>query len=335
VAKTRRSLQQKKITVSNQTLMVNFKYPGLLNQHIVIDDVRLSIWSMGKINPNKLTLLSFAGWPFSGYTLWPIAALLQDHIQMISVDIPGFIGLSTATEFVVNAENVATLMTKVPAALGITNFGLFGYSLGGRYAIETFMKFKQSGPKQNVFSRILFGRRGPKFVVLLAPALNGPNVAYISTPEITKRVYHELKDRGGVLDFVQKMIATAFGKNLLKHIMMRDKLDVQLTEDLINRVRTELSEQLTGLKKEALLSAVEDVIYHDKTELVKELDVPTLFITGDRDTVITAEDTQKAAEIAPRGEIHLVRNAGHTIGATHFNRVAQHILTFLRNHYYI
>lgn len=335
MVKTRRSLQERKVPASSQKLMVNFKYPGLLNQHIVIDGVRLSLWSMGKIDPNKLTILSFAGWPFSGYTLWPIAALLQDQVQMISVDIPGFIGLSTATDFAVNAENVSNLMIKLPRALGIKNFGLFGYSLGGRYAVETFIKFRQMGPKQNVLSRILFGRYGPKFVILLAPALNGPNVGYISTPEITKRVYLELKEHGGVLDFVQKMIATAFGKNLLKQIMMRDKIDVQLTQDLINRVRTELSEQLSGLKKEALLSAVEDVIYHDKTELVKQLDVPTLFITGDRDTVTTTEDTQRCAELTARSEIHIVKNAGHTIGATHFNRVAQHILTFLKNHYYI
>jgi pimeloyl-ACP methyl ester carboxylesterase len=321
--------------VNNKTvrtkLTVNPQYPGLLNQRLTVDKKKISLWSFGKIDPAKPSIIGFSGWPFSAYTLWPLMSEIP-QMQFIGIDIPGFVGYSPAISSDITAELIGEITAKVVSKLKLQKYGFFGISAGGAYALSSYTATtKKYGKGQNFLSMLLQGKRTfmPSFMILAAPALHGGNIAYIRDAETTKLVLQEMKKRETIIDFVYKTINTSFGKSIIRELVYRTNTELKETGEVIDIMNGELNKQLDSIDRRALLSSAEDLVHGDFRHELKHIAVPTLFITGEKDTIVPVEDTKEFASLTKGSSLEIVKDAPHLLVITHYQEVARRIERFL------
>ncbi|WKZ30075.1 MAG: alpha/beta hydrolase [Candidatus Dojkabacteria bacterium] len=322
-----------RVNTASTRLTVNPLYSGLLNQSITIKKTKLSLWSFGKIDPEKPTIIGISGWPFSAYTLWPLMSEIP-NVQFVGIDIPGFIGFSPALKENVTTETIGQLVAGIVGKLKLQKYGLFGISAGGAYSLASYTALQAKyGKKQSLLSILFNGRRSylPEFLILTAPALHGTNIAYIRNPETTKRVLEEMKKRETLLDFAYKTINTSFGRSVLREIVYRTNKELRETGEIIDVINIELNKQLKYLDRNALLSSAEDLIHGDFRHELKKVTIPSLFLTGDKDVIVPVEDTKEFASLTKNSQYEAIKDAPHFLVVTHYQEMAKRMYYFLRS----
>ncbi|GEM_PF-2887655 len=308
----------------------NRKFVGLKNSYIFLGGNKISLWSFGNIEKRKKAIFCISGWPFSGYTYWPLMSELETEYQFIGVDIPGFLGYSQAKDFNPTGNNISRLLYEIIASLGISEYGLLGISAGGAYTVDFCHLLSEKSRKRNLFSRFLTSLHKPRFVILMAPALIGNKIAYFNNPSTTEIIFSEIKKRGDFGNLIQKMILSTVGIKAIKELIYRTNKQLHKQKEIFSIMQNELVHQSKGITFQSLLTSGDDLLHNERTKYLTSIHCPVLFITGSKDTTIDPEITEANSLLCRDSRFVKIPDAPHFLIATHQKEVAKVITDFLK-----
>lgn len=308
----------------------NRKFVGLKNSYITINGHKISLWSFGDIDIKKKTIFCISGWPFSGYTYWPLMSELETEYQFIGIDIPGFLGYSEAKDFVPTGSHISSLLYDVIISLGVMEYGLLGISAGGAYIVDLYNLFYERLKKKSILSRLLTSIHKPRFMILIAPALVGNRIAYFNNPTTTEVVFNQLKKSGDLGNLLQRMILSAVGIKAIKEVIYRTNKQLHKQKEIITIMQEELVSQKKGITFQSLLASGDDLLHNNRTSLLSNIRCPVLFITGTKDTTIDPETTEENSKLCRDSRFVKIPDAPHFLIVTHQKELAREIEEFLK-----
>lgn len=222
----------------------------------------------------------------------PLTRLLIKKFRVHCVDLPGHGYNRDSTESLVLADCAARIAEITPPAIWI------GWSLGGLISLEAALQ------------------RHPKVQGIISIASSPRFVAAEDWPY-------------GVLHKIFVQFGTGLLNDYYRTIDMFLMLEVQGTEDVRAELR-ELKAHVFDRGEPALHVLEEGLKILDQTDMrskLSELQIPSLWIAGRRDRLVSPQAMRWAAEQSPGGR-YLEISAGHAPFISHAERIAQAISEF-------
>lgn len=238
-------------------------------------------------------LVLLHGWAMHGGVFAPLVARLRARFTLHVVDLPGH-GLSRHVALPpalpACAEAIAAIVPPAPWC---------GWSLGGLLGLQAAATLPRQVPALAMLCA------SPRFV-------RGADWAHGVAAELLRDFATGLRSdyRGTLERFVA---LEAFGSDQAK-----DEIRV-LRDSLFARGAPAAQGLAVGL---ALLQA------SDLRDRLPGLAVPSLWLAGRRDRLVTARAMAAAAALAPRAQFALVEHAGHAPFLTHADAVAERLAEF-------
>ncbi|MFZ0804900.1 MAG: alpha/beta hydrolase [Candidatus Sulfotelmatobacter sp.] len=244
------------------------------------------------------------GYPLSSAS-WEkqVPVLLQAGHRVIAYDRRGF-GKSSQPTTGYNYDTFADDLHKIISHLGLHNFTLVGFSMGGGEVARYIGKY---GSK-NVSKAVIMSGVPP---YLLKTADNPEGVD------------------GSVFAGIEKAVAadryaffTAFFKDFYN-------ADVYLGKRVSEQV-IQASWNVASIASATASLACVPTWGEDFRKDVAKIDVPTLVIQGDADRIVPfASSGQRTAKLIKGAELHIIKDGPHNIAWTHADEVNQALLKFL------
>ncbi len=245
------------------------------------------------------------GWPLSG-TSWEkqITALLEAGYRVITYDRRGFGNSSRPSsgyEYDTLTEDLRKLMIK----LDLRDAVLVGFSMGGGEVARYFGKYGKDRVSKAVFMSAI-----PPFLLKTPGNPEGVN--------------------GSVFEGIKKALSKdrpAFLSKFFSNFYNVDILGGKLVSDEVVRLSWNIA---AGASAKGTLDCVSAWLEDFRGDL-KRIDVPTLVIHGDADRILPLAATGKRTHEAIKGSrLVVVKDAPHGLTWTHFNKVNDALLTFLK-----
>lgn len=239
-------------------------------------------------------LVLIHGWALNGGVFAPLIERLADHCTLYCVDLPGHghsRGASTPLQLDACAREI---LAQVPAAIWL------GWSLGGLFALRA--------------------------------ALLSDNVQGLALIAATPRFVRD-HDWPHAVD---SSVFQQFGEDLQRDY--RGTLERFLALDTIGS--SHAREELRSLKQmlhargepdaAALQQGLRLLEQSDLRADLADLRVPSLWISGQRDRLVSPAGMRDAAALAPWSHHQDIRGGGHAPFLGHAEEVSQELLTFVR-----
>jgi len=263
-------------------------------------DIQLYYEDHGSGNPVVL----IHGYPLSG-TSWEkqVAALLEAGFRAITYDRRGF-GKSAQPTTGYNYDTFAEDLHKVVAQLGLHDFALVGFSMGGGEVARFIGKFGSRG----VSKAVIIGGVPP---FLLKTADNPEGVD------------------GNVFEGIQKAVAAdryAFFTEFFKNFY---NTDVFLGKR-ISEAAVQASWNVAASASPTASLACVPTWHEDFRADLARIDVPTLVMHGDADRIVPiAAAGQRTAKLIKGARLVTIKDGPHAIGWTHADEVSAELVNFL------
>jgi len=261
-----------------------------------------------------IVLANGLGGPFSAWRYQ--VEYLRDQYRLISWDYRGLYGSSrppsTPPRLDVDAH-VADL-EQLFAEAGIRQTAFIGWSMGVQVVLELYDR----RPEWVSHLVLINGTYGRPFETVAMP------LAAKVVPAVVRRAqrFHELGTN--VLQRVTRWPETGLW---LKRLGL---IGATLDEELFR----EMAEEFGNMDLELYFKILESLGEHDAAHVLESIKVPTLVITGDRDSFTPRQLAQQMARRVPGGEILVVRGATHYTAVEYPELVNLRIEKFLREHGY-
>lgn len=238
-------------------------------------------------------LVMIHGWAMHGGIFAPLSDALLADFRVHRVDLPGhgFSRALPATDIATTARNIAV---QTPPAIWL------GWSLGGLVALRAALDMPER------VNALVMVASSPRFV--RAPDWPDGIATYVFTQfaDSLGNDYHATIARFLALETLGSPNAQAELRELKAHVFERGEPDpAVLREGLATLESTDVRSELAGLV------------------------VPSLWISGRRDRLVSPRAMQRAAHIASRSR-SLEINAGHAPFLEHATEVADAIREFVR-----
>ncbi len=221
---------------------------------------------------NGKPIIFLHGFPMN-QTVWnDFVPLLSDHYRVITVDLPGF-GKSSMPESPFTIDMIADSLLRWLLAEKIYDSTLIGHSLGGYVALAMVEK------KPELFSGLCLFH----------------STAFADTVEKKEsrlKVIDFIKTNG-VLAFTSNFIAPLFADQNHKAIRVVQKIAVQSVHDAVVGYTLAMRNR------------------PDRISVLKNLEIPVLFITGKADAGISADSILNQAEQCKLPEVHILKKVAH------------------------
>jgi non-heme chloroperoxidase len=244
------------------------------------------------------------GYPLSGAS-WEkqTAALLAAGHRVITYDRRGF-GKSSQPTSGYNYDTFAEDLHKVITHLGLHDFALAGFSMGGGEVARYLGKYGSKG-----VSRVVFISSVPPFL--------------LKTPDNPEGV------DGSVFEGIQKAVAAdryAFFTEFFKNFYNTDVLLGKLISEQAVQASWNIA---AGASPTASLACV-PTWHEDFRKDLTRVDVPTLVLHGDADRVLPiAASGLRTAKLIKGARLVVVKDGPHCITWTHAEQVNAELLEFL------
>ena len=244
------------------------------------------------------------GYPLSGSS-WEkqLPVLLAAGKRVITYDRRGF-GNSSQPTTGYNYDTFAEDLHKVIAHLGLRNFTLVGFSMGGGEVARFIGKY---GSK-DVSKAVIIGGVPP--FLLKAP----------DNPEGVDK---------SVFDGIEKAVATdryAFFTEFFKNFYNTD----QLLGKRVSEQAVQASWNVAADASPAASLACVPTWYEDFRKDVAKIDVPTLVIHGDSDRIVPFSAAgERTAKLIKGAKLHVVKGGPHNVAWTHAEEVNAELVNFL------
>jgi non-heme chloroperoxidase len=277
----------------------------------------MPIVSVGKENSGSIDLyyedhgtgkpvVLIHGYPLSGAS-WEkqIPILLDAGFRVITYDRRGF-GNSSKPTTGYNYDNFAEDLHKLVKHLGLHDFSLVGFSMGGGEIARYFGKYGSKGVKKAVFISSV-----PPFL--------------LKTQDNPEGVDQD------VFDGIQKAVAsdrytffTEFFKNFFNtDLLMGKKVSEQTVQACWN-----LAASASAIASYACVPTWHEDFRKD----LLRIDVPALVIHGDADRIVPLSASgAKTAKLVKDARLVVVKDGPHCIPWTHADEVNSALLDFLKS----
>jgi non-heme chloroperoxidase len=245
------------------------------------------------------------GYPLSGSS-WEkqIPILLDAGFRVITYDRRGFGNSSkptTAYNYDVFAEDLHKLVTH----LGLDDFSLVGFSMGGGEIARYFGKYGSKGVKKAVFISAV-----PPFLLKMQDNPEGVDQS--------------------VFDGIQKAVATdryAFFTEFFKNFFNTDLL----MGKRVSEQTVQASWNVAALASATASYACVSTWHEDFRKDLLRIDVPTLIIHGDADRIVPLPASgARTAKLVKDAQLVVVKDGPHCISWTHADEVNSALLDFLK-----
>jgi len=246
------------------------------------------------------------GYPLNGAS-WEkqIPILINAGFRVITYDRRGF-GNSSKPTTGYNYETFAEDLYKLVTHLGLHDFSLVGFSMGGGEIARYFGKYGSKGVKRAVFISSV-----PPFLLKTQDNPEGVNQA--------------------IFDEIQKAVAidryaffTEFFKNFFNTDLLMDKRVSPQTVQACWNVAV-------GASATASYACV-PTWHEDFRKDLSRVDVPTLIIHGDADRIVPLSASgARTAKLVKEAKLVIVKDGPHCISWTHADEVNSALLDFLKD----
>lgn len=197
---------------------------------------------------------------------------LESRFRVICIDLPGH-GASESIPGMHDLSEIARWLNKVVSRLKLSEFALIGHSLGGYLSLA----FAENYPEK----------------------LRGLGLFH-STSESDSEERIERRDR--IIEFVEELGPAAYTRTFVPSL-------VHEYNPLLLKRLLEISAQT---KKEAIIAyteAMRDRI--DRRFVLESLDIPTLFIAGEHDEIISIRQVRDDRLLTKQGLIFVLPGVAH------------------------
>lgn len=222
-----------------------------------------------------LPVVLLHGYPFSS-AIWQIQQQnLSDHFRVIAPDLRGH-GQSPAPEGVYEMETSARDVLALLDSLGVEKATIMGHSMGG-------------------YVTLALWRLAPERFIALGLIASQA----IADSEDTRQGRYKTAEK--VFVDGSKVVADAMTLRLFAPSTPEDEPAVEQVRTLILNTRPSgIIGTLKGMASRP-----------DSTDLLPEINVPVLIITGDKDQIIAPQKAEKMATAIPSAILVTIENAGH------------------------
>ncbi len=245
------------------------------------------------------------GWPLSGGS-WErqSAMLLSAGYRVITYDRRGF-GRSSGPSTGYDYNTMTADLAKLVDTLGLTDFALVGFSMGGGEVARYMGKYAGKGVSKCAF------------ISAITPALrkdgNNPDGAPSEIFEGMKR-----KIEADRFSFLAGFFDNFYNKKLIG--------GTHISSDAILASWNVAA----ASSYQAMLNTV-DAWLEDFRDDLKAITVPTLVVHGDADQIVPLEVSGKRmTQYVPHAKLHVVKEAPHGLNWTHATELNKALLEFLR-----
>jgi len=246
------------------------------------------------------------GYPLSGAS-WEkqIPILLDAGFRVITYDRRGF-GNSSKPTTGYNYDTFAEDLHKLVKHLGLHDFSLVGFSMGGGEIARYFGKYGSKGINKAVFIAAV-----PPFLLKTQDNPEGVDQA--------------------VFDGIQKAVAadryaffTEFFKNFFNtDLLLGKRVSVQTVQACWN---------LASSASATVSYACVPTWHEDFRKDLSRVDVPTLIIHGDADRIVPLSASgARTVKLVKEARLVIVKDGPHCISWTHADEVNSALLDFLRS----
>lgn len=220
------------------------------------------------------------GWAAFKEIWWGTLRALEPHYRGIAIEWPGH-GRTPAAEGITLLTDLAELVVRSCAVLGLSEITVVGHSMGGRVAA-------------------LLALLQPDLVrrlVLVDAALDPAHIAFYARRMLK-------------LNEVQRSVALSqrLGRGLGR-LLMPAPHDHQggFVRPFLRRA------YYNGLADPQMLHSYATALYADSLEeRLPEIQQPTLVISGERDPLVLPRQARRAAELIPHAQLQIIPRALHT-----------------------
>lgn len=244
------------------------------------------------------------GYPLSGAS-WEkqLPVLLAAGHRVITYDRRGF-GKSSHPTTGYNYDTFAQDLHQLVTQLGLHNFALAGFSMGGGEVARYIGRYGSKGVTKAVFISSV-----PPFL--------------LKTPDNPEGV------DGAVFEGIQKAVAAdryAFFTGFFANFYNTDVLlGKRISEEAV-RASWNVA---AGASATASYACV-PTWHEDFRQDLARVDVPTLVIHGDADRIVPIDAAgRRTATMVPGARLHVVKDGPHCVTWTHADEVNQELLAFL------
>jgi pimeloyl-ACP methyl ester carboxylesterase len=244
------------------------------------------------------------GYPLSGAS-WEkqLPVLLAAGKRVITYDRRGF-GNSSQPTSGYNYDTFAEDLQKVVSHLGLRNFALVGFSMGGGEVARFIGKYGSKGVSKAVI-------------------ISGVPPYLLKTPDNPEGV-----DKS-VFDGIENAVAAdryAFFTEFFKNFYNTD----QLLGKRVSEQAVQASWNVAASASPTASLACVATWHEDFRKDVARIDVPTLVIHGDADRIVPFSAAgQRTAKLIKGSQLHVVKGGPHNIAWTHAEEVNAELVNFL------
>lgn len=248
--------------------------------------------------PALLLLHGFTG---SHRSFDDIAPHLMSHHTVVRVDLPGHGGTRTIDNHDCSMREAVDSLHRLMGELGFTEYGVLGYSFGGRVAIALASEHKES-------------------VRLLVLESTSPGIR-----DDVEREKRRLADRNlarRVESVPLDEFISEWSNIPLFHSQKRLHAEQRESQDVIRRSQSSrgLASSLRGMGTGEQQSYWGDLV---------RLEIPVCMIVGQEDEKFLAIAREMAGSL-PSSELHAIPNAGHTVHLEQPLQYRQTVVGFLQ-----
>jgi non-heme chloroperoxidase len=273
--------------------------------------------SVGKENSSEVNLyyedhgegkpvVLIHGYPLSGAS-WEkqITVLLGAGFRVITYDRRGF-GLSSKPSIGYNYDTFAEDLHKLLNHLGLHDFTLVGFSMGGGEVARYIGKYGSKGVNKAVFISSV-----PPYLLKTQDNPEGVDQA--------------------VFDGIQKAVAAdryAFFSDFFKNFYNADLLLGKRVSEQAVQASWNIASSASAIASYACVSAWHEDFRKD----LERVDVPTLVIHGDGDRIVPFSSSgERTAKLVRGAKLVVVKDGPHCVIWTHAEEVNSALLNFLKS----
>jgi pimeloyl-ACP methyl ester carboxylesterase len=223
---------------------------------------------------------------------WQLSALADAGCRPLALDLPGF-GRSPAYPGRWSIAKTANAVVNYAGELGISQFDVVGISMGGTVALKMALDFPERIDRLiliNTFARLKPG-----------------------TP-------------GQALYFLRRFLLIKTGSRRHQAGFVADRIfPGESQKELRGLLKNKIMETDGRVYQQAMLSLG---LFRAEKRL-SEIQMPTLVISGEKDTTVALESQKKLAVAIPSARHVIISEGGHAVTIDHPQEVNQALLSFL------
>lgn len=277
---------------------------GFTERQVELEGVKLHVHEAGQGDPPVVLVHGFGGTSYSWRYLLPALAL---HHRVLTFDLPGHGYSEKPHDYDYSAIHLGKLLREFLIEEKVDHAILVGNSYGGAISLAAIVRSQEEdGPDQKLVSKLVlidsagYPQKLPPHVLLLKIPILNRLLPAITPPKVLMHI----------------VVSSMYGEGHCEKEQIAEYANAYRTRGTRRAFRQYVKQMLP-----------KDI--GEYTRKYKDVRVPTLVITGDRDKVVPMKVAQQFDQDIPDSTLVVVKGAGHIPQEEAPEKVLEALSTFL------